>query len=371
MTTMTETNLQDLEQLTFEESDSIEIPPSDIVAYNDLRSCADLFRMYQEGILEIHPDFQREIVWQDKAQTLFIDSLLKQLPIPSMCFSLDYKTEKWQVIDGLQRMSSIVRFLSDDTWRLSTLKDVDSAIAGIRVADLRDSKPALRKYYDRVRNFTLPITVIRCDHSKTSHMDYLFTIFHRLNTGSAKLNNQEIRNCIYSGAFNNFLREVDRNQTWLTMNGRPSSEGDRYRGQEQILRFFAFHDDYRDYKGSLVKFLNRYMEKHRKPSEKFLEDKRDIFNRAVEIAHKSILGGQPDKWRGISVTVMEATLVGVSLNLDHLETLSPKHIRRMYKELQNSEELSETMLREGLSARQRVLDRMAKAELVFSSPGNG
>ena len=116
-------------------------------------------------------------------------------------------------------MSSIVRFLSDDGWRLSTLKDIDAAIAGKRVADLRDSKPALRKYYDRVRNFTLPITVIRCDHSKTSHMDYLFTIFHRLNTGSAKLTNQEIRNCIYSGIFNNFLREVDRDQTWLTMNG--------------------------------------------------------------------------------------------------------------------------------------------------------
>ena len=91
-TKTTETSLQDLEKLTFEESDSIEIPPSDIVAYNDLRSCADLFRMYQEGILEIHPDFQREIVWQDKAQTFFIDSLLKQLPIPSMWFSLDYKS---------------------------------------------------------------------------------------------------------------------------------------------------------------------------------------------------------------------------------------------------------------------------------------
>ena len=87
-----ETEISELEQLeneTFEEDDSTEIPPADIVAYNELRSCADLFRMYKDGILEIRPIFQREIVWTAPAQTRFIDSLVKQLPIPSMCFSLD------------------------------------------------------------------------------------------------------------------------------------------------------------------------------------------------------------------------------------------------------------------------------------------
>ncbi len=106
--------LDDVEQSTFFEDDSSELPPPDIIAYNELRSCADLFRMHTQGILTIQPEFQREIVWKDPAQTRFIDSLVKQLPIPSMCFSLDYKTQKWQVIDGLQRMASIIRFLSAD-----------------------------------------------------------------------------------------------------------------------------------------------------------------------------------------------------------------------------------------------------------------
>ena len=89
VTMETQSNVIDIKEIegqTFFESDSVEVPPSDIVAYNELRSCADLFRMYREGILEIQPEFQRQIVWNNFAQTRFIDSLVKQLPIPSMCF---------------------------------------------------------------------------------------------------------------------------------------------------------------------------------------------------------------------------------------------------------------------------------------------
>ena len=269
--------LHNPEELTFAESDSVEFPPPDIIAYNELRSCADLFRMYSQGILEIRPEFQREVVWPNPAQTRFIDSLVKQLPIPSMCFSLDYKTQKWQVIDGLQRMSSIVRFLSGDDWRLSRLDDIDPLLSGQHVPAFLEAKSTLRQYFLRIQNLTLPITVIRCDYSKRSHMDYLFTIFHRLNTGALRLNNQEIRNCIFSGTFNTFLRDLDSSETWLRMNRRSSAEGNRYRGQEQILRFFAFHDGFREYSGGLAAFLNHYMMQHRESGKDFLDEKRKLF----------------------------------------------------------------------------------------------
>ena len=359
-----ETDLQKLELSTFTESDSIEFPPPDIIAYNELRSCADLFRMYREGILEIRPEFQREVVWQNPAQTRFIDSLVKQLPIPSMCFSLDYKIEKWLVIDGLQRMSSIVRFLSGADWRLSRLDDVDPLLSGQFVPNFLENTSNLHQYYMRIENLTLPITVIRCDYSKPSHMDYLFTIFHRLNTGALRLNNQEIRNCIFSGTFNNFLRDIDRDETWLKMNRRSSPEGDRYRGQEQILRFFAFYDNYHDYSGGLTAFLNQYMMKNREPRKEFLDDKRNVFNRTTDIVYKSIIDGRHDERMGISV--MEAILVGASLNLDHLNQLSNEKIRQMYEELLASEEFSDARLREGLSAKQRVLGRLSTAERIFS-----
>src|SRR5205085_7280272 len=168
------TELEKLEEITFHEDDNSELPPSDIVAYNELRSCADLFRMYNQGILIIQPEFQREIVWKAPAQTRFIDSLIKQLPIPSMCFSLDYKTQRWQVIDGLQRMASIVRFLSGESWTLSKLEDIDPRISGQPTSKFVDWNSELHQFYTRVENLTLPITVLRCDYSKETHKLHIY-----------------------------------------------------------------------------------------------------------------------------------------------------------------------------------------------------
>ena len=106
--------IQEMIQRTNEEeqdSSPSVMPPPDIVAFNEQRSCADIFRMYQKGQIEISPDFQRGEVWRNSAQTLFIDSLMKQLPIPSMCISLDISSQKRMVIDGLQRITSIIKFL--------------------------------------------------------------------------------------------------------------------------------------------------------------------------------------------------------------------------------------------------------------------
>lgn len=52
-------NLEELEQQQLSSDDNNEIPPDDIIAFNELRSCADLVRMYKENQLDIKPDFQR------------------------------------------------------------------------------------------------------------------------------------------------------------------------------------------------------------------------------------------------------------------------------------------------------------------------
>ena len=72
------TSIATLEEEAFVGDDNPDLPPTDIVAYNELRSCADLFRMHTQGSLVIQPEFQREIVWKSAAQTRFIDSLIKQ-----------------------------------------------------------------------------------------------------------------------------------------------------------------------------------------------------------------------------------------------------------------------------------------------------
>lgn len=360
--------IQEQENQLFSEDDVSESPPSDIVAYNESRSCADLYRMYKEGILDIKPDFQREIVWNSPAQTRFIDSLIKQLPIPSLCFSLDYKTQRWQVIDGLQRMSSIIRFLSGEpNWTLSRLDDVEPSLAGTAANKFLDRESPLYIYRQRVENLTLPITVLRCDYSKKSHASYLFTIFHRLNTGAMKLNNQEIRNCIYSGPFNDLLNELNRTPDWLKLNRMRKESGYRFRGQELILRFFALYDNAEAYGGRLASFLNDYMADNRKPEPDELSIKKVTFQNALNVVYAKIFDSKaPNK---LPLSVMEATLVGVAKNLPSIENRDASEIKAMYNRMLEDEEFSQEKLNEGLAGRDRVKGRISAAVSSFSTNG--
>jgi len=344
-----------MEQNTFYDEDYDQQPPPDIIAYNELRSCADLVRMYDKGILDIQPDFQRDVVWRDAAQTRFVDSLIKQLPIPSMCFSLDHKTQRWQVIDGLQRMSSIIRFLTQKSWRLSYLKDIDGKISGRKVSEFFDETSDLNILLQRVENLTLPITVIRCDYTKKNHTDYLFTIFHRLNTGAIKLNNQEIRNCIYNGNFNSLLKRLDKNDHWRRINRLEDDETYRFTYMEQILRFFAFHDKREKYTGNLAKFLNDFMSDKMKLSEQELNDKEKLFNRTVEVINEKIIGAQESR---LLVSVLESLLYGVSKNIDYVETLSKENAMAKFTTLKQHESLSSTYLRGGIADKEKVNARL-------------
>jgi hypothetical protein len=349
---------------SFEEDDSTELPPPEIVAYNESRSCADLFRMYTDGILEIQPSFQREIVWKEPQQTRFIDSLVKQLPIPSMCFSLDYKTQKWQVIDGLQRMWSIIRFLSGQKWTLSKLEDIDQKLSGQQIEKFTDRNSDLNIYLKRVQNLTLPVTVLRCDYSKNSHMNYLFMIFHRLNTGGEKLNNQEIRNCIYNGKFNQLLKSLNNNPSWQRINRMKDAKGYRFIKEELILRFFALNDRYKEYQGRLARFLNDYMNENKNPDDEFIADKAKLFNRTIRLVDTDIFEGRAPQ--DVTVAILEGTLVGISLNLHYVESLSGSRIKNLYGKLRSNPEYSEERLKEGLAGKTRVLARMDAANAIFS-----
>lgn len=356
-------SLMELENESFEIDDSEEVPPNDIVAYNELRSCADLFRMFERGILDISPEFQRDKVWKPAEQTRFIDSAVKNLPIPSMCFALDFKNDKWIVIDGLQRISTIIRFLEGGDWKLSKLADINQNIAGKSVAAMKLQDNPLHKYFMRVENLAIPVTVLRCDFSKESHMEYLFTIFHRLNTGGMKLNNQEIRNCIYSGPFNTLLHTLDESPEWRRINKMKKDNKYRYTKQEIILRMFALNEHFEEYSGGLAKFLNDYMHKNRYISDTEVAAKKELFYRTSYQVYDKLFGRKIPK---LSITILEALLVAISRNIDYVEQLDSKEVFSRYMNLINNENFSDEKLREGLSGKARVIDRLRAAVSIFA-----
>ena len=341
-------------QDSFEEDDYNQVPPEDIVAYNELRSCFDLYRLYETEQLNIHPEFQREEVWKKPSKTRFVDSLYKKFPIPSMCFAYDYKNETMMVIDGLQRISTIISLLSPSSkFKLSNLEDIDKALSGKSAAALQKEK----KIISKIENVSIPVTILRCDFKKTSHREYIFTIFHRLNTGGVVLNNQEIRNCIFQGSFNDLLFDLYKETEWLDLVGRSSHRGDRFKTQEQILRFFAFNETLNSYNGKLSKFLNDFMASHQNADENTIEKFRNLFSRVI-----SFLGEMKNPPK--TIVLREALLFATGMNI---ETIEIKNVNpdQLLNTIINLDEFSQENLQEGLSSKSKLPTRLrAAAEAV-------
>lgn len=335
------------------------IPPPDIVAFNEQRSCADIYRMYQKGQIEISPDFQRGEVWRNSAQTLFIDSLMKQLPIPSMCISLDISSQKRMVIDGLQRISSIIKFLDEKKdWKLSKSDDVDLRISGKKVSEIKIENPNLVAILE---NVTIPITVIRCDYSNQEHMKYLFQIFYRLNSGGNKLYNQEIRNCIFQGPFNSLLKELARTPEWYNFANTDQQKVDkaRFNNEERILRFFAFYYSYANYRGKLSAFLNSYMDRNKNSDDDRIEQFKSLFISTLKIANQ--LNARFD-----SKNIAEAVMIGIASNIESLQNIDVNTLNTMCANLHNEPLFAPEEMKEGLSSEEKVKGRIESAINVFS-----
>jgi hypothetical protein len=195
-------------------------------------------------------------------------------------------------------------------------------------------------------------------------MEYLFTIFHRLNTGGMKLNNQEIRTCIYGGTFNNLLKDLDKHPPWRRLNKMRAGQTYRFTKQEIMLRFFAFMDMRQRYEGHLAKFLNDYMHANQRVPDAWIKEKRTLFLDTVMLVADGVFGGRtPPK---LPISVLEALLVGVGANLPGIKDTPAPELQTRYNRLHDHPEFSEGALREGLSKKQRVIERLNTAIGIFA-----
>ena len=312
------------------------VPPKDIFAFNELRSCADLKRMYDKKQIDISPAFQRNQVWKLTDQVRFLDSLLKNLPIPSMCIGLDVDNNQRIVIDGLQRISTIIRFLSianheQDDLELPLLNDINENLSGKFISEIAENHPEI---IEAIENATIPITILRCSLSSKSHMNYIFTIFHRLNTGGVKLNSQEIRNGIFNGEFSKFLTSIST-QYEKELSTLLNQENKRFLFEEFILRFFAFNDCAEEYQSPLTRFLNEYMSDHKNATKVFLDQKNDLLSKTINILK---IGGLEEDLK--SRVIADAILYGISKNLSFLQDKDKDFLISCIKKIKDNEYFS-------------------------------
>ena len=205
-----------------------------------------LLDKYKGGDLILDPIFQRRPVWDLTHSSRLVESVILEVPLPVFYFA-ESQDGSEEVIDGQQRLRALFNYL-DNNYSLTGLKAIPN-LNGKHFKDLDKPTQKLIAGYS-IRTVTF---------KKESDENLRFEIFERLNTGAMPLNDQELRNCIYRGKYNNLLIELSSDPDFMAIMGLKAPEK-RMKDVEYTLRFSAFyHATYLNYKPSMARFLNEDM----------------------------------------------------------------------------------------------------------------
>ena len=233
---------------------------------------SNILEMCNEGDIIPQPEYQRDYVMDDKKASKLIESVLLQIPIPTI-YLCEENDNSLSVIDGQQRITSITRYLSNE----------------FKLCGLEELKELNGKYFkelEKNNQRAIKQTTIHSIVISKKSQELKYEIFARLNQGSTKLKPQELRNCIYRGSFNNMIEAIAKENSTLPILFH--EENNRKQYQEYILRFFALKD-FNNYASSLKKTMNMYMQKNQNATNDEIETLKKLFNSKIDIV-KQIFG---------------------------------------------------------------------------------
>ncbi len=224
--------------------------------------------------IDLDPDFQRMAgIWSKERKSRLIESLLLRIPIPVFYVAAD-ENEKWAVVDGLQRMSTIRDYVTND-FRLTQLE----YLTKLNEFFYRDLPRQMQR---RISETQLVVNVIEPGTPE----EVMFNIFHRINTGGMTLNGQEIRHALHPGPVRKYLKELAESQEFLKATGG-SIRTKRMADRECVLRFLAFHvQPWEEYSAnSLDGYLGTTMEKINRMDDRERNDLATDFKKAMRGAY--------------------------------------------------------------------------------------
>lgn len=306
--------------------------------------------------LNLRPEYQRRLVWDPKKKSLFIESLLMNIPVPPV-FLYETDLNRYEVMDGQQRLNAIVEFY-DNRLKLTGL-EIWGVLNGLTYAEC---PPRIKSGLDRRR---ISANVLLAESAASDeHVDFIRrVVFERLNTGGQQLNAQELRNSLYSGSFNDLIIQLAGNRLFDDIWEIPRYE-DHYRPKENyisptlsdnklfkrmtdceiVLRFFAFRNP-SAIKGSVRSMLDRCMAENREAPAERLAELKKAFENALEVAfgifgqHTFRIRDPKEKWK-LSQPLFDGVMVAVDSLIAKKGTLvenKAKASKALHDELKNAE----------------------------------
>jgi hypothetical protein len=262
------------EDLGEQESNEKPFDPSKVDVTITTPNLGALISRLDNDEIDLMPDFQRSPdLWSKQAQSRLIESILIRLPIPAFYFDA-YEDAKWQVVDGLQRLSAINNFVLKKTLALTNLEFLTD-YEGKKIDDLP------RSLTRRIDEFQTSVYLIK----PGTPLLMKYALFNRINTGGLKLTPQEIRHAmsqsVRKGIASQFLTKIVSGDIFKSV---VRNKSNRLAHQELVLRHMAFVlFGVEGYKSSLPKFLDSAMIKLGQLEDGQLETLRNNFFDAMKV----------------------------------------------------------------------------------------
>jgi hypothetical protein len=295
-------------------------------------SIGEWISIYEKGELDIHPEFQRYFRWSPKQKSRLVESILLGIPIPPI-FVAQRPDGVWDVVDGLQRLSTIYEFvglLKDENNRRLPALTLEStqylpSLDGKRWEDGGNRRNAFTPAQQLlVKRSKIDVSIIL----KESDESAKYELFQRLNTGGTMLSDQEVRNSILVMLNKDlyvWMRTLATDPTFVSCAALSDKAIQEQYDMELILRFLVFRRMPKDSLsglGDIGDFLTeRATELARKKNIPYKEEE-EAFRTTFAILDEQLASdsfrrydsGKARFVGGFSVSAFEAIAIGIGFN---------------------------------------------------------
>lgn len=336
--------------MTLEEE--LESSINDIKTDGYRMSIGELANLYKDKDLIIFPEYQRYFRWNETQKSDLIESILLGIPIPPIFVAQD-KAGKWDVIDGLQRISTIMEFMgilrkreSEDLYEASSmistkfLPSLDGKFWNKKDDEENSLTEDIRRKFKRRK---LDLVII----DSTSNPMAKYELFQRLNTNGSELTAQEIRNCLMLMINKDFYAhfiEMSENELFKEIIDISEKNKQEQFEKDLITRYLVARNSNLDKINSqedIKKFLTEQIITLMNSNEIDMEKEKSDFREAVTLLNQTLGENsfkkhyeEKGEYEGsFSLSVYEATLCGISKNINKLnsENLESK-VKSIYGE---------------------------------------
>ena len=335
-------------------------------------SFSELMSLHEGKELIISSEYQRLFRWSREQRSRLIESILVELPIPQF-FVVENDNGVLELVDGLQRISSVFHFVEPSLLKLDTPLDPLELTGCDLVPELNGKTfnclPLRLRLH--IKRTTIRMVMIQ----RQSSYQLRFEMFKRLNTGGALLAPQEIRNCsarMVGNAgikFYSFIKECVSFSSFATCIV-PLSNTDRERktDEELVLRFFALKNAQNLFAGSISEWLDKYMDSVILEKIKFdYESEHKNFEEVFSLLEASMkeeafVRFREDKPIGAPAPAyFESVTIGILRVIDQIRNLPPDRIRSKLIEIRQQKAFRDN-IGSGANTQEKLEGRIAAVE---------